>query len=654
MIITKKDFPVILNRLKSLSVLAFDTETTGLRPFSGDRVFSIIIAESTEQAYYFNLNPLEQQDLLGDEEVNSLRELFSDPSKFWYAHNAIFDCLMLKESFDIDVRGKVFCTFAQGRVEYNEHMNYSLEASLKRTGGEQKDDRVSKYIKEYGLITKVALDDKKEEYKILHFDRVPLSLISEYALTDARSTLGLGERLNSSIEARAAKGTNAPLDRVKENEMALHHSILRSTQRGILLDVPYIKRAVAYERERLHGATREFETLSGLRYSNHYKTFEKVFSSERKKFIFGEKTKTGQINPIFDESVLGRLDNPLAKEVLKARDAQGKLNFYNSYLFYADKNNVLHPNMVSGGTNTGRFSSNEPNMQNITSEDLCTCKGCGKGYEHITEVCEKCNGSDFERPEFLVRRSFIPRPDYVFFNPDYSSQEYRMMLDMAKRINDSYRERTGLPPLGVEYYELLRKIKEENYDVHQGTADLVGVSRTYAKTVNFALLYGAGVNKMADQLGITSEESSKLRDQYFKALPYVQFFIKTASRTAESRGFAKNWLGRHNYMARDFSYKAPNQLIQGGCADVMKVAMVEVDKMLQATRSHQLLSIHDELIIETHYSDIDNVPKKIIDIMESVYPHNYLPLTASAEWSEISLADKRKGFPTWKNQSLKV
>jgi DNA polymerase I-like protein with 3'-5' exonuclease and polymerase domains len=69
--------------------------------------------------------------------------------------------------------------------------------------------------------------------------------------------------------------------------------------------------------------------------------------------------------------------------------------------------------------------------------------------------------------------------------------------------------------------------------------------------------------------------------------------------------------------------------------------------MLRPTKSHQLLSIHDEDIIEMHYSEVDNLPKKIIEIMENVYPHNYLPLTASAEWSEISLADKRKGFPTW-------
>ena len=594
---------------------------------------------------------------LDEEVVEPLKELFADTSKTWYAHNAIFDCIMLKESFDIDVKGKVFCTFAQGRVEYNEHMQYSLEASLKRMGGEQKNDLVSRYIKDRGLTSEIQIADKKECYKVLHFDRIPLPLISEYALTDARCTYGLGERLSRSI-AKKSEGTNgeqASLAKVKENEMALHHAIVRSTGRGVLLDVPYIKKAISYERDRLHCAIREFESVSGVKYVNHFKTFERVFAEERHSFSFGEKTKTGQINPIFDESTLKTFTNPLAKEVLKARDAQGKLNFYNSYLFYKDKNDVLHPNMVSGGTNTGRFSSNEPNMQNITSEDLCACLGCGKGYEHITTICEKCGGSDFDRPEFLVRRAFIPRPDFVFFNPDYSSQEYRMMLDMAKRLYDAYRERTGLPPIGMDYYELLRKIKEENYDVHQATAELVGVSRTEAKTVNFALLYGAGVNKMADQLDISSEQSADLRSKYFKALPYVQFFIKTASRTAETRGFVKNWLGRHNYMARDWAYKAPNQLIQGGCADVMKVAMVQVDSMLQSTRSHQLLSIHDELIIETHYSDIDKVPNKIIDIMESVYPYNYLPLTASAEWSEISLADKRKGFPVWtKNQLLRA
>jgi DNA polymerase I-like protein with 3'-5' exonuclease and polymerase domains len=960
MIISKQDFPKILAHLKSNGTLAFDTETTGLRPFSGDVVFSIIIAESVDTAYYFNFNPLEPSCLLGEQELSGLRDLFADPTRLWYAHNAIYDCLILKESMNIDVCGEVFCTFAQGRVAYNEHFQYGLDASLKRIGL-SKNDEVSAYVSTHKLKTKIAIPDKKDPYEILHYEKVPLDIIARYALDDAKGTFALGMELYTAIAIKSIDKINdqpAPLD-VMKNEMKLHHALVRSTRRGLLLDKPYINRAIEFERERLHSSIREFEQSSGLKYVNHFKTFEKVFADERSKFTFGEKTKTGQVNPIFDEDSLRRLENPLAKEVLKARDSQGKLNFYNSFLFYSDKNNVLHPNMISGGTNTGRFSSKEPNClsedtelltesgwknmstysgekvfaynpgdhslhlesptrviknevktrrmisaknehfdilttedhrtffrnrrtqegyivnakefrkdahvihagvseegyflglsdeeikllcavqadgcfrrkstvftfskerkitrlrgillstgvkftentyptrgvttftasvgfeyfkgllsphktfsslllelpphqkdlllseirlwdgsstreplryyskikqnvdivqalcslrglrskiskytnrsggscyvlystnrpysgtanakitsttvesrvwcvtvstgvilarrnnlpfitgncQNFTSEDLMTCKGCGKGYETITITCDRCSSVEFDRPEFLVRRAFIPRPDYVFFNPDYSSQEYRMMLDMAKKLYDAYRMRTGLPPVDISYYELLRKIKEENYDIHQATAEMVGVSRTEAKTVNFALLYGAGVSKMANQLGISDEESSDLRYKYFKALPYVQFFIKTATRTAEARGFVKNWLGRHNYMQRDWAYKAPNQLIQGGCADVMKVLMVRLDEMLKHTKSHQLLSIHDEVIVETHYSDVDKLPQKIIELMESIYPHNYLPLTASAEWSDISLADKKKGLPQWTHQKQRA
>jgi DNA polymerase-1 len=652
MIVTKETFQQVLSQLKSRPILASDTETTSLLMFKDGKVFAVIIAESKESAYYFNFNPLEPDALLGEEEVVGLTELFKDESKTWYFHNAMFDCLMLKETFDIDVTGDVFCTMAQGRVEYNEHMNYSLEASLKRIGGEQKDDRVKQYIKEHGLITKIPLDDKKEVYECHHYDKVPFPLIVEYALTDARSTFALGERLSTSIESKSqgGNGQSKVLADVKANEMALHHAIVRSTRRGILLDRPYIERAISYERERLHGALREFKALSGVIYSNHFKTLERVFEDKRELFTFGDRTKTGQVNPTFDETVLRSFDSPLSASVLLARDSQGKLNFYNSYLFYADKNDVLHPNMISGGTNTGRMSSKEPNMQNITSEDLMSCKGCGKGYEHITVKCEKCGGETFDAPEFLVRRSFIPRPDYVFFNPDYSSQEYRLMLDMAKMLYDAYRERSFLPPVEPEYYELLRKIKEEGYDVHAATSEEVGgISRSVAKTVNFLKLYGGGSAKLAGELGIPLHEAQEISDKYFKAMPYVKFFINTATKAAQTKGFVKNWLGRQNSMPRDFAYKAPNQLIQGGCADVMKVAMVRIDEMLKNTKSHQLLAIHDEDILEVHYSDIDTVPQRTIEIMEAAYPYNYLPLTASAEWSEISLADKRKGFPTWTN-----
>lgn len=646
MIITKQNFPEILQQLKGRNALSFDCETTGLRMFSGDKVFSVIIAESIEKAYYFNFNELEPQDLLGQEEIEGLEELFLMPEILWYAHNAIFDCLMLKESYGIDVNGEVFCTFAQGRVEYNEHMSYSLEASLKRIGGEQKGDMYD-YCKEHGLYTKIPMPDKKEAYEQLHYERVPFPIMTEYALTDARSTFGLGEKLRASIEKKGCQD-------VSKNEMGLHFSIVRCTERGILLDRAYIGRAIEYERHRKHTAIKEFETSTGVKYVNHFKTFQKVFSSDQDKFVYGERTKTGQVNPTFDEDTLKKFTNPLAKEVLNARDSQGKLNFYNSYLFYAGKNDVLHPNMISGGTNTGRMSSSEPNLQNITSEDLMSCHSCSKGYEHITTRCEKCGSIEFHKPEFLVRRAFIPRPDFCFFNPDYSSQEYRMMLDMAKKLYDAYRLRMGLEPVGIEYYELLRKIKEENYDVHQATAETIKRDRFTSKTVNFLKLYGGGAQKLADQLGISLSESHHLSDDYFKAMPYVKFFINTAIRTAETRGHVKNWLGRHNYMARDWAYKAPNQLIQGGCADVMKVFMVEVDKMLRPTRSHQLLTIHDEDVFEMHYSDIDILPQRIIELMESIYPYDYLPLTASAEWSEISLADKRKGFPTWTHQNLRA
>lgn len=647
MLVNKKTFKEVLAHLKVLPVLAADTETTSLRPYLDGKVFAIIIAESETQGYYFNFNPLEIVNLLGEEEISALRELFADESKIFIFHNAQFDTQCLQESMNIEVKGKVFCTLAQSRVERNDHMLYSLDACLKRIGL-SKDDKVKKYITEHNLFSKVPLDDKKQTYKQLHFDRVPLDIIVPYGLDDAKGTFALFTHLSASIDSKPG------LEKVRDNEMALHHAILRSNKRGILIDVPYTKRAIEYERNRYHESVKEFEKSTGAKFVDHFKTLQRAFYEDKDKFSWGEKTATGQVNPVFDEDTLKKFEHPLAKEVLKARDAKGKLNFYNAYMFYKDRNNVLHPNMNAAGTNSGRFSSSDPNFQNMTSEDLIQCKECGKGYETLTEKCEKCESVDFNRPEFLVRRAFIPRPGYCLFNPDYSAQEYRLMVDLSKKIYDVYRERAGLPPVGMGYYELLRKIKDENYDVHQATAELVGVTRASAKTVNFALLYGAGVAKMADQLGVSFDESSKLKEQYFRVLPYIQFFIKTASRTAESRGYVRNWLGRYNYMQRDFSYKAPNQLIQGGAADVVKVAMVQIDKMLQATKSHQLLSIHDELIIETHYSDIDKVPKRIIEIMETVYPYNYLPLTASAEWSEISLADKRKGFPTWTHQKLQA
>lgn len=125
----------------------------------------------------------------------------------------------------------------------------------------------------------------------------------------------------------------------------------------------------------------------------------------------------------------------------------------------------------------------------------------------------------------------------------------------------------------------------------------------------------------------------------------MKLLIKTITRTCEKRGFIFNWLGRrYEFPNMEFSYTAPNTLIQGGAADVMKVALNAVDNYLRGRKSRLVLTVHDELDLEIHESE-PHVAIECRDIVANVFPSKYLPLTAGLETSRKSLADLQKGLP---------
>jgi len=189
-------------------------------------------------------------------------------------------------------------------------------------------------------------------------------------------------------------------------------------------------------------------------------------------------------------------------------------------------------------------------------------------------------------------------------------------------------------------------------DVHQATADLLGdagveISRHDAKQGNFAELYGASVKTLALTLKCSVDAAQKVKDAIDRGSPEIARFTGRVRKAARRRGYIENWLGRRSHFPYGYGlHKAPNYLIQGGCADVVKICMNLIDDALKGMKSKMVLQIHDELVLQVHLSEINTVPKLVQEIMESVYPYTYLPLTCGMEWSDKSLADKIKGFPT--------
>jgi DNA polymerase-1 len=264
--------------------------------------------------------------------------------------------------------------------------------------------------------------------------------------------------------------------------------------------------------------------------------------------------------------------------------------------------------MRQAGTDTGRFSYSDPNLQNVPKEESGTWR---------------------------VRRAFRPTaPEWCLVMIDYAQMEYRLMLDYAGQM------------------DVIRKILEEGLDVHQATSTSMDVDRTSAKTLNFMLLYGGGTAKLAAALGISIEKAGQLKHRYFKRLEKIRAFSRNIINKAEGRHFVFNWAGRVCHFPEvqtkkgpdRLAFRAPNHVIQGGCADVVKRAMVRCHEFLRAYSSRMLLQVHDEIVFEVHRSELDIVPE-LRKIMETAYPHRHLPLTCDVEHSWTSWGDKVKGYP---------
>ena len=592
MLVTRPELENVAEKLQGKTFLALDTETTGLYAFKEDRIFSLIIADHTDQ-YYFNFQMypgISKSEVLDRQEVYEfLQPLFRNPSITWFMHNAKFDMWMLHAD-GVELAGNIHCTMATGRVLYNKHMSYAMARMAKEIGYE-KDDTVTEYIKKNKLYEMVQRPGKATKTKDMHFDQVPLELVQPYGDLDGKITMELGiyqlEKLSSDEKLHA----------VFENEKKLTKVCFEMEKVGIQVDMDFVQKALAHEQAIAYEADEMFVELAGCPLIDSAKTLVPVF--EYLELPYG-KIKAGR--PSFDDESLAKVDHDISKILRKYRSAMKKANtYYENFLYYADDKGVLHANIRQSGTDTGRFSYSDPNLQNLPKE------------EKLDE-------------EFVVRRSFVPREDYCFVMIDYDQQEYKLMLDYANET------------------KLIGKILNDGLDVHQATADMMGVDRRRAKTLNFMILYGGGIAKLAGMLDISERDAKKLRSKYFDALPKIPDWTRKVISAAEGRGYVFNWLGRKCHFDKGFEYKAPNHLIQGGCADVVKVAMNRIHEFLKTKKSRMLVQIHDEILLEVHKDEL-RIVEDVKSIMEKAYPFKHIPLTCGVDHSWKSWADKEKGAP---------
>jgi len=312
-----------------------------------------------------------------------------------------------------------------------------------------------------------------------------------------------------------------------------------------------------------------------------------------------KKTKTGFST---SASVLEQLaeQHTAIALILEVRELTKLKNTYVDTLpTYTDKESRVHTIFLQTGTSTGRLSSVNPNLQNIPIRSDWGSK---------------------------IRECFVAKPGFLIVSADYSQIDLRMLAHLS------------------EDPELIRAFKAGE-DIHEYTAKRIfGVEnvstrdRRGAKIINFGVLYGMSAHRLSNEFGVTYKEADKFIKDYFERFAGVSSFIKRVCDDGRKLGYTETILGRRRYipelLSNDFQIRsageraAINSPVQGSAADVIKLAMLEVEESLKGTGAGLILQIHDELVIECPEDKAETVGNQVNQIMENAYKAK-IPITSS-------------------------
>ena len=502
-------------------------------------------------------------------------------------HNALYDLGWLR-SANIPIQGQIIDTMIAAPLIDENRFSYSLN-NLGR-------DYLSKYKEERGLRAAAkafGVDPKKDLWKL------PARYVGHYAEQDARMTLELWKTLQIQINKQK-------LDSIFDMETKLLPVLLDMKQCGVKVNVQKAELVKKDFKSKEQKLLLDIKKETSIELEPWVSTsIAKIF--EYYKIPFEKTDKTNK--PSFTKAYLQACPHPIAAKILKVRELnKAQTTFIDSIINHAYKDRIhceFHQlRSEDGGTVTGRFSSSNPNLQQIPARD----------------------------PEIkkVIRGLFEPEFSEKWGSFDYSSQEPRLLVHYCASLNENEKH-----PL---IDEVVQKYHEGDDDFHQMVADLAGITRTQAKTVNLGIMYGMGQGKLASTLDITVDEAKELLNQYHEKVPFVKGLANRISSHAQNFGRIRTILGRKcrfdlwepctfgynkalphedaikeyspQKLKRAFTYKALNKLIQGSAADQTKKAMLDCYE-----KGHlPLLTVHDELCFSIHSQE---QAREITEIMET-------------------------------------
>ena len=577
-ITNEKSLDKWLKILNGQSVIAVDTETSSLNPLEADLV-GVSFSYAPNKACYIPLDHKNIKGLKRELVLKKIKTILEDSSIKKVGQNIKFDFIIFKQN-GIEVNP----------IEDTMLISYTLDAGTNRHN--------------LDTLSEIHLNHKTISYKELvgtgknklNFSDIELDKATEYAAEDADVTLRLYNHLKARLDEEK-------LNKVYEFfEKPMVKLLSKLEFNGIKIDDLYLKKLSKKFEERLRKIEKAIYLIAGKEFNiaSPKQLGEIIYT--KLKIAKLKKTKKGSLatsaNILENLALTG---HKFPKLILEWRQVSKLKNTYSDALqnHINQKTKRVHTSFLLAATNTGRLASSDPNLQNIPIKSE-------EGKE--------------------IRKAFIADKKNILISADYNQIEMRILADMAD-------------------VKELKKAFKNNEDIHNLTASQVfNVSinkvnedlRRKAKTINFGIIYGITQYGLAKQISVSNQEALDFINAYFKKFPEIKDYMNSTISLCRKKGYVSNIFGRRihlrgindkNFSIRSFQERAAiNAPIQGSAADIIRLAMIKINKLIEGDKKLQtkmLLQIHDELIFECLEKDEVYVKKTIKEAMISISNSEY-------------------------------
>lgn len=573
-VLTPQAWENVFAKIQTATHFAIDTETTAL-DYRRAEMVGFSIAFDAKDAYYIPFchdydgapTQLDRNSIL-----EQIKPFIEDKNIQKIGHHLKYDAHIFA-NHGITLQGWYFDTMLA---------SYVLNATATRHG---MDDVARLYLSHLSTsFEQIAGKGAKQK----SFNQIEIEIAAHYAAEDAHVTYRLYEVLDAKLKKMPE--LNNILHQI---EMPVAAVLTAMEERGIQLDPDFLAQLSESFSATMQTLEQRATDIAGeiFNIASPKQVGEILFDKLAVKG--GKKTASGQYST--SESVLEKIEHPLAEVILEHRGlAKLKSTYTDRLVEQANQDTMrVHTSYHQALTTTGRLSSSDPNLQNIPIRN---------------EIGRQ------------IRKAFIAPEGRTIIAADYSQIELRLMAHFSQD-------------------EALIDAFQHGQDIHKRTAsevlgialeDVTNDQRRQAKAVNFGLLYGMSEFGLTRQLGFTREESREYIKQYFHRYPGIYEYMQSTRQLALEQGYVQTVLGRRlytpdinarNVMVRKGAERAAiNAPLQGSAADLIKLAMIEVEKQLPKDQIKLLLQVHDELIFEADHDAVAILIPQISQIMSSVYP----------------------------------